>query len=203
MICDRKDLHFYIHEDAWRNDIKYITILDRLKYLIKVVAGCENACAFRYLKCLRHMEFHLNNSPKIYHKLFYYYYKFKIKRLGIRYKIQIMPNICGYGIRLLHLSGGGGILLNAKKIGNYCGFNAGVMLGNVGNQENRVTVGDYVAFGPGAKAFGKINIGNNVFVAPNAVVTKDVPSNCIIGGISAKYIKKYESPILKKIDNDK
>lgn len=50
-------------------------------------------------------------------------------------------------------------------------------------------MGDYVGFGPGAKAFGKIIIGNNVFVAPNAVVVKDVPDNCIVGGVPAKIIK--------------
>ena len=46
-----------------------------------------------------------------------------------------------------------------------------------------------MAFGPGAKAFGKIIIGNNVFVAPNAVVVKDVPDNTIVGGVPAKIIK--------------
>ena len=84
---------------------------------------------------------------------------------------------------------GGGILLNIKKFGNYCGFNAGVLLGNIDSQGNRPMLGDYVAFAPGAKAFGKITIGNNVFVAPNAVVTKDVPDNVIVGGIPAKILK--------------
>lgn len=84
----------------------------------------------------------------------------------------------------------GGILLNIKKAGNYCGFNAGVLLGNIGSQENRPILGNHVAFGPGAKAFGNITIGDNVFVAPNAVVTKDVPSNVIVGGIPAKILKE-------------
>ena len=87
---------------------------------------------------------------------------------------------------------GGGILLNVKSVGNYCGFNSGVLLGNIGNQDNRPTCGNYVAFGPGAKAFGKITIGNNVFVAPNAVVTKDIPDNVIVGGIPAKIIKEKQ-----------
>lgn len=85
-----------------------------------------------------------------------------------------------------------GILLNIKKCGNYCGFNAGVLLGNIDSQDNRPILGDYVAFGPGAKAFGKISIGNNVFVAPNAVVTKDVPDNVIVGGIPATILKIKE-----------
>ena len=59
-------------------------------------------------------------------------------------------------------------------------------------EKNRPTLGDYIAFGPGAKAFGKLSIGNNVFVAPNAVVTKDVPDNVIVGGIPVKILKTKE-----------
>ena len=35
----------------------------------------------------------------------------------------------------------------------------------------------------------KIHIGNNVVVAAGAVVTKDVPDNCLVAGIPAKKIK--------------
>ena len=41
-----------------------------------------------------------------------------------------------------------------------------------------------------AKFFGGIAIGNNVIVAPNAVVVKDVPDNCVVAGVPAKIIKK-------------
>lgn len=91
----------------------------------------------------------------------------------------------------MHLSGGGGILLNVNMIGNYCGFNSGVILGDNG-KDALPTVGNHVAFAPGAKAFGKIIIGDNVFIAPNAVVNKDVPDNCIVGGVPAKVIKFKE-----------
>ena len=36
---------------------------------------------------------------------------------------------------------------------------------------------------------GRIIIGNNVIVAPNAVVVKDVPDNAIVGGVPATIIK--------------
>lgn len=84
----------------------------------------------------------------------------------------------------------GGILINAKKVGNYCGFNAGTLVGNKDSQENTATIGDYVALGPGAKIIGRVFIGDNVFIAANAVVVKDVPSNCVVGGVPAKVIKQ-------------
>ena len=40
-----------------------------------------------------------------------------------------------------------------------------------------------------------VTIGNNVVVAAGAVVTKDVPDNCVIGGIPAKKIKDIENDI--------
>lgn len=90
--------------------------------------------------------------------------------------------------------------MNVNKIGNYCGFNAGVILGDNG-QEAKPILGDYVAFGPGAKAFGDITIEENVFVAANAVVTKNIPKNSIVAGVPAKIIKaKQENRIKEKYE---
>ena len=36
---------------------------------------------------------------------------------------------------------------------------------------------------------GGVIIGDNVTIAPNAVVVKDVPDNCIVAGVPAKIIK--------------
>lgn len=189
MIKTRKDLQFYISEDKKRNLIP----TSWMGYILHLLAGHENTAAFRYIKCMRHLEYHLNNAEgNYYHKLLSYYYKIKHSRMGFRYNLNIRPNTCGYGLRILHLSGGGGVHLNIIRAGNYCGFNSGVLLGNKDSQENRPVLGDYVSFGPGAKAFGKIVIGNNVFVASNAVVVRDVPDNCIVGGVPAKILKYKE-----------
>lgn len=46
---------------------------------------------------------------------------------------------------------------------------------------------------PEAKLFGKIKIGNNVAIGANAVVTKDVPNNCVVVGVPAKIISQAGS----------
>lgn len=187
MIQSRKDLNFYIAEDCKRNGQNR----GILHYMWNLLRGQEQAHAFRYIKAMRHLEYHMNNTGLI-HAIAKVFYKIKVGRLGLRYSIEIQPNSCGYGLRIVHLSSGG-VLLNAKKIGNYCGFNAGSLVGNKDSQENRPEIGDYVAFGPGAKAFGKITIGDNLFVASNAVVVKDIPSNVIVGGLPAKIIKEKQN----------
>lgn len=186
MIKTRKDLKLYLTEDAKRNGIKY----GRLKYWRRLLGGDENAHVYHYLRCLRHYEYHMNNSSSVWHKPLKAFFSFRLSRLGLRYCMRIKPNTCGYGLRIMHLSGGG-CRIYAKKVGNYCGFNAGVLVGS-GSNDGRPEIGDHVAFGPGSKAFGSLTIGNNVFVAPNAVVTKDVPDNCIVGGVPAKILKYRE-----------
>lgn len=194
MIKTKADLRFYLEEDRKRNHVPS----SWGGYFLRLIAGEEQAHIFRYIKCLRHCEYHLNNSHgSMLHKLCFYFYRYRQLRLGLRYNIKISPNVCGYGLRIMHLSGGGGVRIGASKCGNYCGFNAGVLIGTNNGDENRPTIGDHVAFGPGAMAFGKITIGSNVFVAPNAVVTKDVPDNCVVGGIPAK-ILKYREPLEEK-----
>lgn len=40
-----------------------------------------------------------------------------------------------------------------------------------------------------------VTIGNNVIIAAGAVVTKDIPDNCIAAGVPAKVIKQLENDI--------
>ena len=197
MITNKRELYFYLKEDMKRNGIASIR-----DYYFHFLIGSEHARVFRYILCLRKCEYHYNNfTPPTHttntggllitswHKVCYTVMYVKLKWLGSKYGIQIPINCCGYGLRIMHLSGGGGVHINAEKVGNYCGFNAGVLLGNKDSQDNRPLLGDRVAFGPGAKAIGQVRIGNNVFVAANAVVTKDVPDNVVVGGVPAKILE--------------
>ena len=52
-----------------------------------------------------------------------------------------------------------------------------------------VHIGKNVWLGAGAIILPGVTVGENSIVAAGAVVTKDVPSNTIVGGVPAKYIK--------------
>lgn len=50
----------------------------------------------------------------------------------------------------------------------------------------RVVIGDDVWIGANCTILPGVTIGSNVVVAAGAVVTKDLPSNCIAAGVPAR-----------------
>ena len=58
-----------------------------------------------------------------------------------------------------------------------------------GISTNPVVIGDDVWIGANAVILPGVTIGRHVVVAAGAVVTKDVPDNCVVGGIPAKVLK--------------
>ncbi len=59
-----------------------------------------------------------------------------------------------------------------------------------------VTIGNNVWIGGNAVILPGVNIGENSIIAAGAVVTKDVPANCIVGGVPAKVIKEIENDMV-------
>ena len=51
-------------------------------------------------------------------------------------------------------------------------------------------MGDRVMIGAGAVILGNLKIGNDVSIGANAVVTHDIPDNCVAVGIPARYKQK-------------
>lgn len=58
-----------------------------------------------------------------------------------------------------------------------------------------VHIGDDVWIGGNVTILPGVCIGNNVVIAAGAVVTKDIPDNCVAGGVPAKVMKTLERDI--------
>lgn len=107
MIKSNNDLKYYIQEDIKRNIGK--KNISWIEYKIKKIIGHENIMACEYLKCLRHLEYSINCRKGFLGKIFNIYYRLKLHKLSIKYGLQISPNTCGYGLRLLHFKIGGAL----------------------------------------------------------------------------------------------
>ena len=57
-----------------------------------------------------------------------------------------------------------------------------------------VEIGSNVWIGYGACILRGVSVGDNAIVGTNAVVTKDVPANAVVGGIPARIIRMREAP---------
>lgn len=91
--------------------------------------------------------------------------------------------------------------ISAKSIGSDCWVNQQVTVGYTFNPEPP-TIGNGVRISAGAKVLGNIKVEDNVIVAANAVVVKDVEKNMVVGGVPAKIIGTNTNHKLWREKND-
>jgi serine O-acetyltransferase len=103
--------------------------------------------------------------------------------LTIKYGYEISEETTiGSGFAIMHL---GGVAINKQTIiGRNCTIYKGVTIGAA--PKNGIfyapKIGDCVWIGANATLVGKIIIGNNVLIASNAFVNRDVPNNSLVIG---------------------
>ena len=90
------------------------------------------------------------------------------------------------------------------RIGDYCMIGPNTLITTVNHplspkgrrarlsQVKPVTIGNDVWIGGNCTILPGVTIGDNVIVAAGAVVTKDVPDNCVVAGVPAQKIKELE-----------
>lgn len=191
MIQNKQDMRFYITKDMERNlGYSKFTAKRWLLHKYRLFIKTNADMAYNYLNSLRKLEYAENclKDKSIFGSFLYRYRVIKFARLSYKYNISIQTNTIGYGLYLPHLVGGG-IVINCKSMGNNCAINGGVLLGNKHTQDEIPTIGDNVDMTTGCKIIGKVIIGDNVTIAPNSVVVKDVPDSAIVTGIPAKILK--------------
>ena len=100
--------------------------------------------------------------------------------------IEIHPG-AKIGRRFFIDHGMGIVIGETAEIGDGVMLYHGVTLGGqvLTQTKRHPTLEDNVVIGAGAKVLGPVTIGKNSSVGGNAVVTKDVPADCIAVGIPA------------------
>ena len=91
----------------------------------------------------------------------------------------------------LYIGHGGSIYVGGKvRMGKNCNLSHEVTIGVAGRGDKRgmPILGDRVYIAPGAKVFGKLQIGDDVAIGANAVVTKSIPDRAVAVGIPARVI---------------
>jgi len=56
-------------------------------------------------------------------------------------------------------------------------------------EDRHVKIGNNVWIGAGARILGSVNIGDNVIISANSVVSKSIKSNVVVGGVPARVLK--------------
>jgi serine O-acetyltransferase len=111
------------------------------------------------------------------------FWRLVLRHYQIKYGFQIYPETqIGEGFYLGHW---GSLVINPKTIiGKNCNIAQGATIAqaNRGKNEGVPEIGNEVWIGPNAVIVGKIKIGNNVLIAPNAYVNFDIPSNSVVVG---------------------
>ncbi len=61
-----------------------------------------------------------------------------------------------------------------------------------------IEIGDNVMIGTGSKILPDVRIGSNVIIAAGSVVSKDIPDNCVAGGVPARIIGNFDNLVEKR-----
>lgn len=69
------------------------------------------------------------------------------------------------------------------------------------NVFGKIKIGNNVFIGARSMILPGISVGNNVVIGAGSIVTKDIPDNCVVAGVPARIIKNfdaYKEKILKE-----
>ena len=136
--------------------------------------------AYKYLKRFRYYLRKAQCSRNPLARLYYRYMFGRVREergLEISWRTRI-----GKGLYVGHPYN---ITINeATVIGENCNIHKGVTIGqeNRGSRKGTPTIGNGVWIGINSTVVGKITIGDDVMIAPNSFVNRDVPSHSIVIG---------------------
>lgn len=192
MINDRFALKEYIKEDSRNYSQLYVSRVGIFRALRSHICSpiSDQTKIWSYIKTLRYAEYWMNNKG-VFSILFALFYMRRLRRLSRVTGFQIPIRCIGKGLTIWHW---GTIIINEdSQIGDFCTMRPGIVIGHKYAGGKCPVIGNHVEINSGARIIGDITIGDDVIIAPNAVVTHDVPSHSIVAGVPAKIIKHRDS----------
>ena len=181
MIKTKEELKFYIDADlrARFGENYYLSFGNK-------VSSFFFPRPWKYQILLRKAEYYCNSKNRIKRHIIGKYWKFRAYRYGHKCGYSISLNVFGPGLVLGHV---GTVVVNgAVRFGSNVRIQACVNIGAFSKfdenwKENSTPkFGNNIYIGPGAKIFGDIEIGDNVAIGANAIVSKSIPDHCTVIG---------------------
>jgi serine O-acetyltransferase len=116
--------------------------------------------------------------------------------------IEIHPG-AQIGERLFIDHGMGVVIGETCEIGDDVVIYQGVTLGGTGKEKGKrhPTIGNNVVIGSGAKVLGSFQVGDFSSIGSNAVVLREVPSNCTVVGNPGRVVKRNGERVGDRLDH--
>lgn len=172
-----------IRSDIRRKQEHYV-LVDRFfnKYVkIGLQLGTLAVVAYR----VGHWAYSLSGPLK-----FLAVFGYQLFSLPIRWasRIQIDPHVpIGEGFVIHNFSS---IFINAERIGINFTVNQSVTVGHDWSRRGLPVLGNNLFLGSGAKVLGNVQIGDDVVVAANCLVTRSIASNTLVAGVPAIVVSR-------------
>ena len=178
---NKKELKELLKEDKKNYDCN-----DIFHYLYYWFISEKKYQFYAVLKATRKYEFYKNKNGII-GKLLAIFYLRKFNLLSQKYRIYIKSKV-EHNLKIWHEN----IIINPyAKIGNNVQLHGNNCIGNDGKDLKKCPIiGDNVWIGINAVVVGKIEIGNDVLIAPNSYVNFNVPDHSIVIGNPGRIIPK-------------
>lgn len=169
MINTKKELVFYMMADNMMNRGVYNR---SFKQKVKEIISPDYV--MKFLRYMRKTSYYRSKNCLKGH-----YYSWQYRRLGVKLGFSIGENVFGYGLVIPHY---GTIVVGpTNTIGNYAVIHTSTCI-----TSNGKNIGNNFAISTGAKITSGRELGNNVIIAANSVVSKSFPdNNVLLAGVPA------------------
>lgn len=151
------------------------------------LGGGLSVCS-RFVILFRLCSFFKNKKP-FHYRIVFFICRIIYKHYQIKTGIQLpIGTFVGKGLFFPHYSC---IVINGDSIiGSWCTIYQGTTIGK-SKGGGCPKIGNNCCIYAGAKIVGGVEIGDNVIVGANSVVTKSIQSNDVVAGVPAKSIKRF------------